>query len=212
MLKKFIQKPFRYSFYNISLCLIVINCIIFALTSLFPQIKGYLGLSPFGIIKYKMLWQPLSYMFTHGNLTHLLSNMIGLLFFGIAIERAIGSKEFALFYFSTGIISGLLSVLIYVLTKNYFAILIGASGALYAVMLAYAVIFPRSTVYIFGIIPISSPIMVIAYAGIEFFSQFSTRQSNVAHTTHLLGFLVAWIYFLVRMGINPIKIWKNAYR
>ena len=108
MLKKFIQKPFRYSFYNISLYLIVINCIIFALTSLFPQVKGYLGLSPFGIIKYKMLWQPLSYMFTHGNLTHLLSNMIGLLFFGIAIERAIGSKEFALFYFSTGIISGLL--------------------------------------------------------------------------------------------------------
>ena len=151
-------------------------------------------------------------MFTHGNLTHLLSNMIGLLFFGIAVERAIGSKEFALFYFLTGIISGLLSVLIYVLTKNYFAILIGASGALYAVMLAYAVIFPRSTVYIFGIIPISSPVMVIVYAGLEFFSQFSTRQSNIAHTTHLLGFLVAWIYFLVRMGINPIKIWKNAYR
>ena len=211
MFKKFIRKPFRYSFCNISLYLIVINCIVFALTSLFPQIKGYLGLSPFGIIKYKMIWQPLSYMFTHGNLTHLLSNMIGLLFFGIAIEKAIGSKEFALFYFLTGIISGLLSVLIYVLTRNYFAILIGASGALYAVMLAYAVIFPRSTVYIFGIIPISSPVMVIVYAGLEFFSQLS-RQSNVAHTTHLLGFLVAWIYFLVRMGINPIKIWKNAYR
>ena len=200
MFTKFLRKPFRYSFCNISLYLIVINCIIFALTSLFPQVKGYLGLSPFGIIKYKMLWQPLSYMFTHGNLTHLLSNMIGLLFFGIAVERAIGSKEFALFYFLTGI------------TKNYFAILIGASGALYAVMLAYAVIFPRSTVYIFGIIPISSPVMVIVYAGLEFFSQFSTRQSNIAHTTHLLGFLVAWIYFLVRMGINPIKIWKNAYR
>ena len=212
MFTKFLRKPFRYSFCNISLYLIVINCIIFALTSLFPQVKGYLGLSPFGLLKYKMIWQPITYMFTHANLTHLLSNMLGLIFFGIAVEKVIGSKEFILFYFLTGICSGLISIFIFVLTKNYLAILIGASGALYAVMLAYAVIFPRSTVYIFGIIPISSPVMVIVYAGLEFFSQFSTRQSNIAHTTHLLGFLVAWIYFLVRMGINPIKIWKNAYR
>ena len=208
---KSLQKPFRYSYFNASLYIVFFNCVLFALTSLFPNVKGYLGLSPFGLLKYKMIWQPITYMFTHANLTHLLSNMLGLIFFGIAVEKVIGSKEFVLFYFLTGICSGLISIFIFVLTKNYLAILIGASGALYAVMLSYAVIYPRSTIYIFGIIPISSPVMVIVYTCIEFFSQFS-QNSNVAHTTHLLGFAVAWIYFLVRMGINPIKVWKNAYR
>jgi membrane associated rhomboid family serine protease len=64
---------------------------------------------------------------------------------------------------------------------------------------------------VWGIIPIPAPILVLIYTIIELGSQFFTV-SNVAHFTHLFGFLTAWLYFVIRMGIHPIKIWKNAYK
>ena len=93
-----------------------------------------------------MLWQPVTYMFIHGSLSHLLSNMIGLLFFGMPLEKAIGSKEFLLMYFVCGIASGLYSFAFYVSTGIYAAILIGASGALYAVLFAFATAFPKANI------------------------------------------------------------------
>ena len=86
----------------------------------------------------------------------------------------------------------------------------GASGAIYSLLFAYAVLYPRSIVYIWGVIPIPSPLLVLLYTGIEIFSQLRGG-SNVAHMTHLFGFVAGFFYFIVRMGINPIKIWKNAY-
>ena len=212
MTKNPLRKPFEYSFFSASIILIIINCIMFAVTSFFPRIQLYLGLCPALIIKYKMLWQPVTYMFIHGSLSHLLSNMIGLLFFGMPIEKAIGSKEFLLMYFVCGIASGLCSFALYVSTGIYAAILIGASGALYAVLFAFATAFPKANIYIWGILPIPSPILVLIYTGIELFSQFYGIKSNVAHFTHLFGFLAAFLYFIIRMGINPIKIWKNAFK
>lgn len=206
----YLRKPFNYTFFHASLYLILINALIFALSTLIPNINLYFGLSPIGFVYKKMLWQPLTYMFAHGSLSHLISNMLGLLFFALPIEKAIGSKEFLLFYFLTGIFSGLLSLGTFLITNSYASILIGASGAVYAIMLAFAVIFPKSTIYVFGIIPVSAPILVIIYGALEFFNQFAITRSNISHTTHLFGLVVAWLYFLIRMGINPIKIWKNA--
>ncbi len=206
------QKPFSYSFFFAGLGLILVNAAVFALCAVFPRLRLYLGLCPAYLIKYRMYWQPLTYMFVHGGLPHFFSNMIGLLFFGLTLERRLGSKEFLLLYFSCGIASGLFSTAVYALTGRYGVILIGASGALYAVMLAYAVCFPRANIYIWGVLPVPSPLMVILYAGIEFFSQFSGAASGVAHMTHLFGFAAAWIYIVVRTGRSPVKIWKDAYR
>ena len=86
----------------------------------------------------------------------------------------------------------------------------GASGAIYAVLFAYAVCFPRSKLYVWGILPVPAPILVLVYAIIEIVEQFISS-SNIAHMTHLFGFAAAWLYFLIRMGIHPIKIWKNNY-
>lgn len=157
-----------------------------------------------------MYWQFVTYMFVHSNLGHLFSNMLGLLFFGISIERSIGSKEFLLFYFLTGILCGVFSFFFYYFTGGYLVFLMGASGAIYAILLLFAVIFPRSTIYIWGIIPLQAPVLVIVYTIFELVSQFSGK-SNVAHYTHLAGFLFAWIYCLIRMGVNPWKVWKNNY-
>lgn len=207
-----IKKRFQYTYSNVCIALIIANCVLFALGYIIPNLNLYFGLCPALVIGKKYLWQFVTYMFMHGSLMHLISNMIGLLFFGVMTERAIGSREFLLLYFLCGIISGALSFLYYIALHQYIVFLIGASGALYSVLFAYAVVFPRAKIFIYGIIPIPSPLLVIIYAGIELFSQFSGRAANVAHYTHLFGFLAAYFYFTIRLGINPIKVWHDAYR
>ena len=150
-------------------------------------------------------------MFVHQNISHVFFNMLGLLVFGLNLEKAIGSKEFLLFYIVCGALSGFFSYLVYKFTGQYRIFLMGASGAIYSVLFAYAVFFPRSIIFIWGLIPVPAPVLVLIYALIEIGSQF-LESSNVAHMTHLFGFLAAWLYFVIRMGIHPIKIWKDIYR
>ena len=158
---------------------------------------------------YHFYWQFVTYMFIHGSWEHVLLNMLCLLCFGLHLERAVGSKEFLLFYFVCGTFSGILSYFVYKFTGNYYVSLLGASGAIYSVMFAYAVLYPRSVIYLWWVIPVPAPIMVILYAIIELGSQIFFRNSGVAHLTHLFGFLTAYLYFLIRMGIHPIKVWKG---
>lgn len=136
--------------------------------------------------------------------------MLGLLVFGLQLEKAIGSKEFLLFYILCGALSGLFSFVVYTFTGQFKVRLLGASGAIYAVLFAYAVFFPRSIIMIWGIIPVPAPILILIYAIIEFVSNFYGT-SNVSHLTHLFGFLAAWLYFVIRMGIHPVKIWKDTF-
>ena len=206
----FLRRPFKYVDFHASLYIIVLNFVIFLLTYFMPQLKFYLSLNVGLVIYRKMFWQFLTYMFIHQGFMHIFFNMLGLLFFGFAIEKAIGSKEFLLFYFVCGIASGLFSFVVYYFTGSYRIFLMGASGAIYAVLFAYAVCFPRSRLYVWGILPVPAPILVLAYAIIEVVEQF-VSSSNIAHMTHLFGFAAAWLYFLIRMGINPIKIWRNNY-
>lgn len=218
----FLRKPFRYSFFNATLSLILINTVVFFLFWFFNFDKRFFGLNVAGFIYNHFLWQPVSYMFVHGNFQHLLFNMLGLLFFGMSVEKSIGSKEFLLMYFSVGILSGLFSVCVYFISglnilrmghipMSYYTSLIGASGAIYGILFAFAVIFPKSIIYIWGLIPVPAPLLVFLYALVEFASQFFSS-GNVAHLTHLAGFGFVWLYFMVRMGISPINVWKNAYR
>ncbi len=203
-----LRKPFKYKFYNFTVILIVINFAIFFISLLFPKIKFYLGMSFYGL-KFHMYWQPITYMFVHSGWSHIIFNMLALFMFGIQIERSIGSWEFLTFYMLCGIFDGFISIILYrILGIN--TLLIGASGAIYALLLLYSVIFPRSVISIWGIIPIPAPLLVGIYAVIELVSQMF-GSDNVAHLSHLSGFLLAWIYLKVRMGISPVKVWKNAY-
>jgi membrane associated rhomboid family serine protease len=81
--------------------------------------------------------------------------------------------------------------------------LMGASGAIFALELAFAVLFPRSIIYIWGIIPMRAPVMVLAFTALELFFSITGSKSGVAHLTHLAGFGFAWLYFLIRFRINP---------
>ena len=149
------------------------------------------------------MWQFMTYMFVHSGITHIVFNMLGLFFFGQAVERQMGSREFLLFYLLTGTLAGIFSFAVYFFTGSN-VILLGASGAVYAVLFAYAVYFPDSRIFILGIIPIKAKTLVLIYTAIELFSQFGSYRSGVAHLTHLAGFGFAFLYFIVRLGINPI--------
>lgn len=207
-----IRKPFRYSFFNAALIIIGANIAVFLITSLIPDLKTLLSLNVLYITQKHTYWQFFTYMFVHADFYHLLFNMLGIFFFGMAVERSIGSKEFLLLYLVSGVFCGVISFFFYWVSGGYLVFLLGASGAIYSLLLAYAVVFPSSKIYIWGILPVPAPILVAAYAGIEIGSQLLSRKGNVAHMTHLAGFAVAWLYFIVRMGINPWKVWKNTYR
>jgi membrane associated rhomboid family serine protease len=155
-----------------------------------------------------LYWQPFTYMFAHANLTHLLVNMLGLLFFGTAAEREMGSKEFLLYYLLTGFLAGLFSFAAYLFLGGAYVPLLGASGAVFAVLLAFATLQPNAQVLIWGLIPVRAPIMVLGYTGIEMLSQVFGSQSGVAHLTHLAGFAFGWLYFLARFGVNP---WRRFF-
>lgn len=196
---------------NISFTLIVINIAVFILTStIFPVWTIYLGLNPEGFIIYKLYWTPLTYMFVHSGLDHLLFNLLMLFIVGPLLEKRMGSGKFLIYYLVTGILAGIFSLLLYTLF-NFNVRLVGASGAIYALLFAYAVIFPNRKIYIFGIIPIRPPTLITVFAIYNLYSLLFKR-TNVAHITHLSGFLFAYLYFKIIFKIDPINIFKNYKR
>ena len=203
------RKPFRYSFFNATAVLIAVNLLCFFVLKLFPDLFIYLGLSHAGL-KCHYYWQLVTYLFVHSGYSHVFFNMLALFFFGIPFERSVGSKEFLLFYILCGVADGLFSTLMYDWLGTR-SLLVGASGAVYAVLFGYAVAFPRNVIYIWGIIPVAAPLLVLLYGIIEIASQI-TGADGIAHLAHLFGFAAAWLYFVIRFGVNPVNVWKNAWR
>ena len=207
-----IRKPLPFRQFNVALILIGVNVLIFIVNQLVPQSLTVMAMNPYYVLGESFWWQIVSYMFVHGGLTHILFNMLGLFFFGTQVEQRMGSYEFLLFYMFTGVLAGLFSLGFYAATGNYMVFLVGASGAVFGVLLAFATFFPEAMIYVFGIIPIRAPILVLGYTAIELFSQFSGAGGNVAHFTHLAGFAFAYLYFLLRLRVNPIRVFLDTYR
>ena len=209
MKNSIINRPFPYTFSSVTFYLIGINIIFYMIGYIYPRSVFYTAMIPGLVLERFYIWQFITYMFTHGGLTHILFNMLGLFFFGMQVERRVGSHEFLLFYLLTGTLAGILSFIIYYFTGSYNVILLGASGAVFAVLFAFAVYFPNAQIYIMGIFPVKAPLLVIGYTVIELFSQMTSARLGVAHLTHLAGFGFAYLYFILRLGINPIDSFKH---
>jgi membrane associated rhomboid family serine protease len=222
-----LKRPFRYVDYKAVYWLIGINALVFLLVkllgnnigitlnlgdgeSVLMSLSNALAMRPIAVL-HGWVWGFVTYMFMHGGFTHLLFNMLGLFFFGVPVEKQMGSREFLLFYFVTGILAGFFSFLVYYFTHNEWAGLVGASGALFAVMLAFAIFNPDAYIYIWGILPIRAPVLVLAYTVITIISSVTGTNSRVAHTTHLAGFGFGWFYFLIRFGVNPWRRLTGRY-
>lgn len=133
-------------------------------------------------------WTLVTYMFLHGGLTHLLFNMLGLFFFGSRVESRIGSRQFAILYFLSGISGALLSLL---LSRNP---ILGASAGVFGVMLAFAHFWPDEPIHIWGVIPVPARILVIITTVFTLWSGFSGTGGGIAHFAHLGGYVGAWLY------------------
>jgi len=221
---RLIRRPFRYSYNGVVFWLIGINVLIFAVMYLLTErtfvkeiagsrykvevLQYYLSMIPSKVLQ-GWVWTFITYMFVHGGITHLLFNMFALFIFGTHVERQMGSREFLFFYLVTGALAGIFSFAVYLMTGQSSVLLMGASGAIFAIELAFAAFFPRSVIYIWGILPVRAPVMVLGFTAIELLSSIFARNSGVAHLTHLAGFGFAWLYFLVRYRINPWKEFRS---
>jgi len=184
---------------------------LFLVTFLFPRTTIYLALTPYLVVRERAIWQVVTYMFIHGGTWHILFNMLALFIFGTPLERKLGSSEFLLYYFITGVGAGLATLVINWYTGLAIIPVVGASGAIYGLLLAYATLYPDARLFIFGILPLRAPIAVLLFAGLALFSQLTGTRNGVAHLTHLAGFVFGYLYFLIRMGINPIKVFFRRY-
>ena len=203
------RRPLPYYEGNITFVLIGINLAVFFLTSMGGQVINYLAMNPVLTVQRGFWWQPVTYMFVHSGISHLLFNMLGLFFFGTQVERELGSWEFLMYYLLTGALAGFFSLAVYWFTGSYYVFLLGASGAVFAVLLAFATLYPNAEIYIFGILPVRAAILVVGYTAIELFSQMSGRGGNVAYLTHLAGFAFGYVYFMIRHRISP---WRQFFR
>ncbi|MDR1429810.1 MAG: rhomboid family intramembrane serine protease [Spirochaetaceae bacterium] len=202
-----LRRPFRYSYFSATLILIGLNVFVFLCQRFLRggNLTLFLAMTPAAVAN-GCIWQIFTYMFVHANFSHIFFNMLGLFIFGTQVEQRMGSREFLLFYLLTGTLAGAFSFAFLFFTGGYFSPLLGASGAIFAVELAFACLFPNALIYIWGILPLRAPVMVLAYTGLELFFSFTGARAGVAHFTHLAGFGFAWLYFLVRYGQNPWKL------
>ncbi len=150
-------------------------------------------------------WQLLTSMFLHGDLFHILFNMYGLYIFGKPINKMWGDGKFYLFYLMCGICANICSFLFFYFTASNPVSLIGASGAIYAILLAFAAYFPNTQLLLFFFIPMKVKWAVLLFTAIEIISQVSNSASNIAHITHLFGFLFAYLFLIIFFHIDPIK-------
>ena len=212
--------------------LLIINVIFFFATWLFQQqgiaLEQYLAVFYFDSPNFK-IWQPITYMFMHGNLTHIFFNMFALYSFGSILEAHWGAKRFINFYLITGLGAlalqwGVQAFEVYQLTGSsvhdlatltvqnesdlrtlqqiYFGPMVGASGAIFGLLVAFGMLYPNLEMYIMFIpVPVKAKYIVPVYIVLELVLGFSKIEGDsVAHFAHLGGALIGYIL---------VKIWRN---
>jgi membrane associated rhomboid family serine protease len=160
----------------------------------------WFGLVPVAVIPGLRIWQPLTYLFLHADLLHIFLNMLVLWSFGRMLEPVWGTRRFLNYFFICGVGAGLIDVAAGVLPMLWgkapsYVTTIGASGAIFGVLIACAILFPDRQAFIFPL-PIAIPMrwLVAIIGGIELFSEFRRAGDNVSHLSHLGGMLVGYIY------------------
>ena len=169
--------------------LLIANVLVFFLQMTVAGLEVQLAFIPAFILARP--WTIVTYMFVHAGLTHILFNMIALYFFGPRVEQRIGSERFFSLYMISGITGGLLS---FVFAPA--APIVGASGAIFGVMLAYARFWPRDRIYIWGVLPIEARWLVIGYTVLSLWWGFGGGASGTAHFAHLGGFVGGFLCLL----------------
>tara|TARA_Y100000588_G_scaffold242745_1_gene256873 strand:+ start:5544 stop:6269 length:726 start_codon:yes stop_codon:yes gene_type:complete len=191
--------------------LLGVNVILF-LACLIPPLGQLLiyelfGLRPQAVLTSMRFWQPVTYMFLHdpGSFGHILFNMLVLWMFGVHLERIWGATYFLRFYFVTGVGAGLATIVAGLLpfqfsTPTYLEVTIGASGAIYGLLMAFAIYYPKAPILMFFLFPVPAKYFVMIIGLIAFLSV--PRGGGVAHVAHLGGLVVGYLYLQRGIGTN----------
>jgi membrane associated rhomboid family serine protease len=181
--------------------LIIANAVVWVLQVLtraagINLIEPYFGLVPWRVTHQYMIWQFVTYLFLHdtagaNGFFHIFINMITLYMFGNDLERAWGQKRFLTYYFVTGVGAGLCS---YLVSPNAISITIGASGAVYGVLLAYGMLYPNRLVYLYLLFPVKVKWLVFFMGMLAFLSSITGSRPGVANIAHLGGLLVGLVF------------------
>jgi membrane associated rhomboid family serine protease len=197
--------------------LIGLNVAMFVATLLVPSLTPLLGLVPVSVVRQLRVWQLVTYAFLHAGFFHIFFNMFALWMFGTELERGWGTRYFLKFYFVTAIGAGILTVLFSLLPFGFaqqvhYSIVIGASGAIYGLLLAYGLYFPDRPIYMYFLFPIPAKVFVAIMGAIALLSSISGTQGGIASATHLGGLLVGYVLLKgVRLNIHPISELKYRY-
>ena len=193
--------------------LIGANVAMFVLTSFMPWLQEYLGLVPALVLRQFWVWQLATYMFLHGGLFHILFNMLALWMFGTELERIWGTRYFLKFYFLTGIGAGALTVVFSLLPFGFsqqvqHSVIIGASGAIYGLLLAYALYFPDRPILMI-VFWVPAKVCVAILGAIALLTSLS-EAGGTANATHVGGLVVGYL-LLKGARIHPISELKYRY-
>ena len=153
-------------------------------------------------------WSPLTYMFVHGGFMHVFFNMIGVFFFGPPLERDMGGRGFIRFYLVCGVGAALTAFLLVQLIGT--PLVIGASGAVFGIMLAFAWKWPEAPIYIWGVLPVKAKWMVGILGLGALWATMQAGRSGVAHWAHLGGLVTAFVY--LKFGDDLATWWRRVRR
>lgn len=160
------------------------------------------ALSPRAVLGHLAVWQLVTYMFLHSpaGFSHILFNMLALWMFGATLERDWGTKRFLTFYFVCGVGAGICDILANLMFGSLDVRTIGASGAIYGLLLAFGMLYPDTTVLFSFLFPMKAKYMVMIVGAIAFLSSFDGSSSGVSHVAHLGGML--WGYLYIKFALR----------
>jgi membrane associated rhomboid family serine protease len=178
------------------------NIAVFVVTLFAPDlIVNTFGLQPALVLERAQIWQLATYLFVHSptHLSHILFNMLAVWMFGVDLERRWGTRAFLKYYFITGVGAGLSMLLVSLLPfdatrPTYYAFTIGASGAVYGLLMAWALLFPHRQILFMLNFPLSARVFVLIMGAIAFVSAVGTSGGPVANVAHLGGLAVGYFY------------------
>lgn len=182
--------------------IIVANVLVFIAQGMMPPaLLNALVLVPAEL--FSRPWTLLTYQFLHGGLLHIGFNMLALFFFGPRLEARMGGNRFMGLYLASGAGGAALSLL------TPFSAIIGASGAVFGVLLAFARYYPRERIFIWGILPIESRVLVALLALFSLYAGFSGAQAGVAHFAHLGGFVGGWVFLRLQERFSAAERFRR---
>jgi len=171
------------------------NVAAFVATVIHRDLIYVLGVVPSDVIEHYRLWQPITYMFIHAGPSHILFNMLGIWMFGVELERMWGTEFFLRYYAVTGIGAAITTIVVALLpftatAQTYTTVTVGASGALFGILLAFALYFPDRPILLAMLFPIPAKYFVVIIGALSYFSS----PGGVAHAAHLGGVVFGYLY------------------